>query len=272
MSGTWFVQTRGEVSGMPVAEVVVSLILAWVSWYFIAASVRTWRGAGTPLSQRSATTLLDPEARAGVDRGGLVFGLGFGFLAVFLAGFALAKGLHAPAHSRIVGGALSAAAVGMIICVGLGCTIVEFNWPKFLVPPRLRGEPGGLRGRAPTASSGQPEMTEPPAWLRPGERVLSRIVANHVQRGRPMEGRLYMTSHRLMFVPWPASVARGGGSSSIPWPEVAGADVAERGSGEVSTRRRLRVTKVSGQAELYVVWRPAKAVRLVEEARRGSEQ
>jgi hypothetical protein len=111
-----------------------------------------------------------------------------------------------------------------------------------------------------------------PSFLREGERVLAWLVANHVQGGRPIEGRLYLTSQRLMFVPRGAGVVRGGKSSSIPWSAVAKTDVAERGWGEVSTRRRLRVTMVSGQVELYVVWRPAKVARLVEEARCGSKE
>lgn len=129
------------------ADVVVVFILAWTSWYVIRAAVRAWRGTGKPLSQQSATTLMDPDARAGFDRSALVFGLAWGFMAMFLAGFALAKGLHAPAHSRMVGGALSAAAVAMIVCVGLGVSIVEFNRPRFLVPRRLRGELGAFRAR-----------------------------------------------------------------------------------------------------------------------------
>jgi GRAM domain len=120
-------------------------------------------------------------------------------------------------------------------------------------------------------------MTKPPppspVWLRPGERVLARMVANHIQGGRPMDGRLYLTSYRLMFVPDQAGVARGGRSAAIPWSDFAGADISERGSDDpgASVRRRLRVTKVSGQAELYVVWRPVKAVKMIDEARRSSE-
>jgi hypothetical protein len=106
-----------------------------------------------------------------------------------------------------------------------------------------------------------------PSSLHQGERVLASLVANHVQGGRPIEGRLYLTSHRLMFLPLGAGVVVGGKSSSIPWSAVAESDVAERGWGEVSTRRRLRVTRVSGQVELFVVWRPAKAARLVGQAR-----
>lgn len=114
----------------------------------------------------------------------------------------------------------------------------------------------------------------PPPWVRPGERMLAKMVANHIQGGRPVDGRLYLTSLRLMFVPDQAGVARGGVSSSIPWSDFAGAGISERGSDDPgpSVRRRLRVTKMSGQAELYVVWRPVKAVKMIEEARRGLEQ
>jgi hypothetical protein len=113
-------------------------------------------------------------------------------------------------------------------------------------------------------------MTEPD-WTRADEQVIGRLVANHIQDGRAIEGRLYLTSQRLMFVPWPAGVARGGISCSIPWANFAGAGVAERGSGarDGSLRRRLRVTTVSGQAEFYVVWRPEKVARQIEDARPG---
>jgi hypothetical protein len=111
-----------------------------------------------------------------------------------------------------------------------------------------------------------------PSFLHEGEHVLARFVANHIEGGRPIEGRLYLTSQRLMFAPRGAGVVRGGKSSSIPWSAVAKSDVAERGWGEVSTRRRLRVTRVSGEVELYVVWRPVKAARLVDAARRSSKE
>jgi hypothetical protein len=128
-----------------VADVLVALILASTSWYVIRVAVRAWRGAGTPLSKRSATSLMDPDFRAGLDRGGLVFGLAWGFMALMLGGFVLASAFHA--ESRVVGGALSGAAVAMVACIGLGCSIVEFNRPKFLVPPRHRSEPGALAAR-----------------------------------------------------------------------------------------------------------------------------
>ncbi|HXW45600.1 MAG TPA: hypothetical protein VEL03_12480 [Streptosporangiaceae bacterium] len=130
---------------MRVAYWLVAAILAWTSWYAIRVSVRAWRGEGVPWSQRRSTALMDPDLRAGMDRGGLAFGLAWGFMAVFLAGFALALSLHA--RGRIVGGVLSAAAVAMIVFIGFGCSIVEFNRPKFLVPPRHRDEPGAFTAR-----------------------------------------------------------------------------------------------------------------------------
>jgi hypothetical protein len=114
-------------------------------------------------------------------------------------------------------------------------------------------------------------MARPPS-LREGERVLASLVADHIQGGRPIDGRLYLTSQRLMFMPQGAGIVRGGKSSSIPWSAVATSDVAERGWGEASTRRRLRVTRVSGEVELYVVWRPVKAARQVDEARHSSTE
>jgi hypothetical protein len=128
-----------------VADWVVAAVLAWSAWWAIAAAMRTWRGIGTPLSRRQATALMDPDMRAGFDRGVLAFGLGWGFLAVFIAGIALASSLNA--HGRIVGGTLSAAGLAAIVFIGLGCSIIEFNWPKFLVPPRHRGDPGIVAAR-----------------------------------------------------------------------------------------------------------------------------
>jgi hypothetical protein len=109
--------------------------------------------------------------------------------------------------------------------------------------------------------------------LHPGERVIARLVANHVQNARPIDGRLYVTAQRLVFVVWPAGAAAGGVPWSVPWSEVSATDVAPRGSArEGAIRRRLRVTTASGQAEYFVVWRPAKAARIVEQALRGYQQ
>ncbi|HEX8009308.1 MAG TPA: hypothetical protein VF482_23100 [Trebonia sp.] len=58
---------------------------------------------------------------------------------------------------------------------------------------------------------------------------------------------------------------------AVPLTEVSGADVAPRGTNfrDGSWRRRLRVTKSSGDVELFVVWRAQKAAGLIERVRQG---
>jgi hypothetical protein len=104
-----------------------------------------------------------------------------------------------------------------------------------------------------------------------GERLLSRCTANHIRDGRAYEGYLYVTTVGLIFAPWSASAARGAVPFDLPLDEVAGADVAPRGSNwrDGSWRRRLRVTRTSGVAELFVVWQAPKVAALIEQALRG---
>jgi hypothetical protein len=106
--------------------------------------------------------------------------------------------------------------------------------------------------------------------LLPHERIAARLTANHIQDGRAYEGYLYVTSQRIVHVPWPASEARGARPFDIPLTEVAKADAAPRGTNwrDGSWRRRLRVTVTSRDTELFVVWRVGRAVELVERMRR----
>ena len=64
---------------------------------------------------------------------------------------------------------------------------------------------------------------------------------------------------------------RGAVPFDIPLTDVRGADVAPRGANwrDGSRRQRLRVTKTSGDCELFVVWRPDKAAELVERVLHG---
>jgi hypothetical protein len=107
--------------------------------------------------------------------------------------------------------------------------------------------------------------------LLPDERVSARLLTNHVRDGRTFDGYLYVTTQRLVFVPWPAGEVRGATLFDIPLAEVSGADVAPRGRKwrDGSLRRRLRVTRSSGDAELFVVWHAQKAAELIERVRQG---
>lgn len=105
--------------------------------------------------------------------------------------------------------------------------------------------------------------------LLPGEQVLVRLLSNHVSGGRAFDGYLYVTSKRLVFMPWQAAVARGSVPFTMSLSDVSGADVAPRGTNwrDGSWRRRLRVATSSGASELFVVWRPQRAVEIIEQAR-----
>ena len=107
--------------------------------------------------------------------------------------------------------------------------------------------------------------------LLPDERVLAKLQCNHIQGGRSYEGSLYVTSQRLVYIPWPASETRGARHFEILLAEVSGVSVAPRGSNwrDGSWRRRLQVTRSPGAAELFVVWRPGKAAGLIERASHG---
>jgi hypothetical protein len=105
--------------------------------------------------------------------------------------------------------------------------------------------------------------------LLPHERVAGKVTGNHIRDGKAYEGYLYVTSKRLVYVPWSASQVRGAVPFAIPLTEVTGADSAPRGTNwrDGSWRRRLRITKSSGGTELFVVWRVRHAIGLVERAR-----
>jgi hypothetical protein len=141
-----------------------------------------------------------------------------------------------------------------------------------LVPPPYRAEPGAfaarrLRCRERIASA----RPQPAIEQLPGEEVLARVTADDVQAGRAINGRIYLTDRKLIFVPDSVGVAGGDVPSLIPWSDISGAAVAPCGTAFTggSIRRRPRVTTAAGQAEYYQVMRPAEAVRLIEQARLG---
>jgi hypothetical protein len=117
----------------------------------------------------------------------------------------------------------------------------------------------------------KPTDSERTVPLLPDERVTAKLLCNHIQDGRAYDGALYVTTQRLVYVPWPAGEVRGAKPFAVPLAEISVADVAPRGKTfrDGSWRRRLRVTKSSGDVELFVVWRAEKAAELIERARQG---
>ncbi len=128
----------------------VAVVVGCLGAMLIRYGVRDWRAAGGgTLSQRLATGLMDAESRAGYERGSLILGLAFAFMAAMLAvaavaGPRLGKGTSLGVVWVSVGAASGAA---MLVCILLFGLIKNFNHPKFLVPPRHRGELGAYAGR-----------------------------------------------------------------------------------------------------------------------------
>jgi hypothetical protein len=107
--------------------------------------------------------------------------------------------------------------------------------------------------------------------LLPHERVAGKVTGNHIRDGKAYDGALYVTSKRLVYVPWTAAQLRGAVSFAIPLTEVTGADTAPRGTNWRDGSwwwPRLRITKSSGDTELFVLWRVRHAIGLVERARK----
>jgi hypothetical protein len=102
------------------------------------------------------------------------------------------------------------------------------------------------------------------------ERVAGKVTGNHIRDGKAYDGALYVTSKRLVYVPWTSAQLRGAVPFAIPLTEVTGADRAPRGANWRDGSwwwPRLRITKSSGDTELFVLWRVRHAIALVERAR-----
>jgi hypothetical protein len=119
---------------------LLALVPAALAVRFMRAGLREWRGGGgKPLSQ--AGLLVDEQTRAGWDRSGLIMGLMCAFLAIMLADGAVLN-FNDPVRAEAL--VFGASALGLIVSAGLYFTILTFNRPKFLVPPRRRDEPGAF--------------------------------------------------------------------------------------------------------------------------------
>jgi hypothetical protein len=126
----------------------LSAVLAWLGGWALWRAARQWTGHGParPVSERMrVNATLDSEDRMAFDRSLLAFGLMMIFFAVFIADI----GIAGPqlGHSVALGAIGGLSFLGMMISTGLFLSIKNFNRPKVLVPPALRGEPGAIAGR-----------------------------------------------------------------------------------------------------------------------------
>ena len=134
---------------MTAAYWAIGVMLVVFAVVDITSGVRQWRNVGRPLSYWLRGPLLDAESRAGYDRGSLVLGIASAFFAIMcadgaLAGPRLGRGTALGPVWFYVGWP---ALAGLLVFTGLFTTIMNFNRPRFLVPPHLRGELGAIAGR-----------------------------------------------------------------------------------------------------------------------------
>jgi len=119
--------------------VAVCIVLGVVAAMLMAAAVQNWRQPDLdPLDVPFARMLpFGPAGRSAVGRAMLPWALTL--LSTVVLVVLIELKLYGPAALVVVG----------IVGCGLSVlTIAWFNWPKFLVPPHRRGEPGLMGGRS----------------------------------------------------------------------------------------------------------------------------
>lgn len=132
--------------GIIMVSALLTLLAAAAAALCFRIGFRQWHGEGRALSTwMSGTVFMDFEALAGLDRAIFVFGSMWAFAASFCAGFIV---LAAEGGQGIAGLTLDGVGVAGFILSGiLYFVIVNFNRPRFLVPPNLRSQPGAIAGR-----------------------------------------------------------------------------------------------------------------------------
>lgn len=130
---------------MPVSAILLDFAATVMAGIGLGILPRVWRGVGANEVQRAAAWWLSRESsRRAFARGGTAAILSFPWLALAL----WALDAHRYGHGMLSKAGLlvgiSSAAIFAVIGVGLNVTVALFNWPKWVVPPSLRPEPGVL--------------------------------------------------------------------------------------------------------------------------------
>jgi hypothetical protein len=143
---------------MSVGYAVLAVITALSAVWFLRTGVRQWHGKGRPLSYWLSNGPFDAQTLAGYDRASLAVGATTVCFTVLLGGAAI---LGPPGKSTPAGeiAVYVAAIAGIFVSAGLFTGIFYYNWPKFLVPPHLRGQVGATEGRRRERAARQAEDT-----------------------------------------------------------------------------------------------------------------
>lgn len=158
------------------------------------------------------------------------------------------------------------AGVGCALAIWFLATFSRGRRPHVMAPLSMRPITGNRP--LPSPREGDVVMTDSDLGLRAGENLVGSYFANHVQTPEQgYGGRLYITSERLVFIPFDSSAGRGGARYETELSQVTRADVAPRawGARGGAWRRRLRVSTSVGDAQYFVVWLPRKLAATVND-------
>lgn len=140
----WCALQRGRIA-MAVFFMVLAIIGAACGVWSLVLGVRQWQGKGHPLSYWLRYTLKDAESRAGWDRSLVPAGLLCLSGAVEIGNGAISG---AQPHNGSAGAMIAIwSLLATMFFAGLVIAIINFNRPRFLVPPHLRGQLGAVAGR-----------------------------------------------------------------------------------------------------------------------------
>jgi hypothetical protein len=142
--------------------VILLLVIAAICELLAALAIRSalsqWRGGGG-LARFWARGGVPPERAIAYDRSAVPMALMMGFVGLLLLSVAVTGPRLGPGT-----GGLWAAAAFLVLSLLSGIvywTVMQFNKPRFLVPPRLRAEPGlaAIRRRSRGRPRGPADMS-----------------------------------------------------------------------------------------------------------------
>ncbi|MFJ9775417.1 hypothetical protein ACIRVF_29885 [Kitasatospora sp. NPDC101157] len=126
--------------------IFITLFLLLVDFTFVRAAWLSWHHPARAPRMTFARSS-DPSVRRGHERGVVPFAGGFLLLTVMMFDVFIANSWTGT--PKVVAAVIVAVSmVGFMLGLLLHLTVVWFNWPRFLVPPSLRGDVGVFVERA----------------------------------------------------------------------------------------------------------------------------
>lgn len=130
---------------MPGRDILLNVVITMMAGVGLSVLPRVWRGTGLNDVQAATVGWLRHESsRRAFARGGVAAILSFPWLALALWALDAHRYSHGAASSIGLFVGIFSIITFAVIGVALNAMVALFNWPKLLVPPSLRAEPGIL--------------------------------------------------------------------------------------------------------------------------------